>query len=190
MNSESVSKKTKSGRLFFGNSDYEHTREKLEAKLTNDKYLELISQAAIDEEFETCLIKLTAAAIMADGVHQNEEWTVCKEICEELEIHWEFFRELVEKELELFSQSPDFDVDNYLRSYLIDANPEHSFLLFETALHIILADGLMTIGECRMLALIGEALKVPTARMFARLGLFLRKEEGILVDVEELLITD
>ena len=185
MSNEHIAKKTKSGRLFFANAEYEHTREKLESKVSKESYINLLSQAALDETFEDSLIKLTAVSIISDGVHQNEEWSVCKDICEELQIHWDFFQELVTKELDKINQSTEFDLEEYIRSYLIDAKPEHAFLLFEIALHIILADGIMTIGECKILAAIGETLKVPTARMLARLGLFLREEVEILVDVED-----
>ena len=75
-----------------------------------------------------------------------------------------------------------FQSKKYLKDNLeIERNSRNALVLFEATLHIILADGMMTESECEFLADIGELLQIPTSKMFARIGLFLRQEKEVVV---------
>jgi len=174
------------GRMFVQSEEYENTRRRIEEGfVSNENYLSFLSQIKLDENFERNLVTISAAAIIADGEHQEDEAKIVNEICNEFRLDKEVVNNRINEELKSFTSTDYPIVKKYLKkSMIISDNTDYS-LLFETAMHIILSDGIMTISECNLLADIGEMLNIPTAQILARLSLFLRKEETILVDVEE-----
>lgn len=131
------------------------------------------------------MVKISAAAIASDGVHQNEELLVCQEICNELNIDWNKFKSDLDNELSNISSFSLDSISSYLKLAFPDSQINNAFLLFEVALHLILADGVMTQDECNLLAEIGTILNIPTGKIIARIGLFLKEEKETLVDVAE-----
>ena len=57
-------------------------------------------------------------------------------------------------------------------------------LLFEAALHLVLADGIMTEHESELLADVAELLSIPFHKVISRISQFIRFEKEILVDVQ------
>jgi uncharacterized tellurite resistance protein B-like protein len=174
------------GRLFVNSEEYGNLRKKLESGfISNDNYLSFLSASKFDSNFLDNLIAISASAIMADGEHQEIEKKMIEELCNEFKFNFNEFNSRLEKEIASIESSDYSAVVNYLKSTLKVDESNNNSLLFETAMHIILSDGIMTMTECSLLADLGEILRIPVSQILARLGLFLRKEEAILVDVEE-----
>ena len=180
-----VLKRDSEGNLFSYDEKYQQTKDKLSKNTTKENYIHFLASKQVDLDFKWQLVKITAAAIASDGVHKKEELLVCQEICNELNLDWESFSPEIENELSNISAFNLEAITAYLKLAFPDSQIEHSFLLFEAALHIILADGVMTQDECDLLANIGYILNIPTGRMIARIGLFLKEEKQVLVDVTE-----
>jgi tellurite resistance protein len=180
-----VLKRDSEGKLFAFDEQYLRTQEKLSNSSAKDNYIHFLASKQVDTDFKWQLVKIVAAAIASDGVHKKEELLVCQEICNELSLDWDSFQPEIENELSNISAFNLEAITAYLKLAFPDSNIEHSFLLFEAALHIILADGVMTQEECDLLANIGYILNIPTGKMIARIGLFLKEEKQVLVDVTE-----
>jgi hypothetical protein len=174
------------GRLFVNSEEYATTKSKLDnGFISNDNYLSFLSSSNYDSSFIDNLLVISAASIMADGEHQEIEERIVIDICNEFKINSTDFKAKLVKEIAEVNTVDYSVILNYLKSKLKVGSEANNSLLFETAMHIILSDGIMTMNECKLLADIGELLTIPTFQIIARLGLFLRKEEEILVDVEE-----
>jgi hypothetical protein len=91
------------------------------------------------------------------------------------------FSKKLDKETEKIINDFGRNYEKYLLKNIDKQPSRNAMVLFEAALHIVLADGIMTERECDFLASIGVLLQIPTAKMFARLGLFLRKEKEVVV---------
>jgi len=174
------------GRLFVQSDEYENTCKKIEEKsVSNESYLSFLSQMKLDENFQHNFVTITAASIIADGEHQDIEKNIVNEICSEFKLDKEIVNSKINEELNSINAADYTEIKNYLTNNLKINKEIDNSLLFETAMHIILSDGIMKLSECYLLADIGEILQIPTAQILARLSLFIRKEEAILVDVEE-----
>ncbi len=180
-----ILKRDAEGKLFTYDEAYEKTKVKLSSTHTNDNYIKFLASKQIESDFNWHLVKIAAAAIASDGQHQNEELLVCQEICNELNIVWDKFHIDLENELSSLSSHSADAITSYLKLAFPDSQINNSFLLFESALHIILADGIMTQDECNLLADVGTILNIPTGKIIARIGLFLKEEKQTLVDVAE-----
>lgn len=173
------------GRLFVETNEYENKRKKLESGfISNDKYLSFLSESKLDSSFMGNLISICAAAIIIDGEHQEIEKKMINELCTEFKVEVNSFNSKLENEISNIKNLNYNSIISHLKN-VIEINEANNSLLFESAMHIILSDGIMTMSECNLLADIGNLLEIPTAQILARLSLFLRKEEQILVDVEE-----
>ncbi len=173
------------GRLFVNSEEYGNTLRKLESGfISNDNYLSFLSTSKFDSAFIDNLAAISAAAVMADGEHQEIEKKMIHDLCSEFKFDRDDFIERVNTEIAAINSIDYNTIINYLKARLRIGSSNNSLLL-ESAMHIILSDGIMTMNECNLLADIGDMLKIPTAQILARLALFLRKEEEILVDVEE-----
>ena len=56
-------------------------------------------------------------------------------------------------------------------------------LLFEATLHIVLADGIMTDKEAKLLADVADILVISTDKVIGRIAQFLRFENDVVVDL-------
>lgn len=184
-NKSPILKRDSEGKLFTYDITYEKTKAKLSTTQTNDNYVKFLASKQIESDFRWHLIKVAAAAIASDGEHQQEELLVCEEICNELGIEWDQFQVDLENELASIASHSLDAITAYLKLAFPDSQVNNSFLLFEAALHLILADGIMTQDECNLLADIGTILNIPTGKIIARIGLFLKEEKQTLVDVAE-----
>lgn len=184
-NNVHVLKRDSDGRLFSYDEQYNNTKEKLAKNNSKDHYIHFLASKQVDSDFVWQLVKICVAAIASDGVHKKEELLVCQEITNELGLDWDKILPEIENELSHISNFNLETITSYLQIAFPDDNIAHSFLLFESALHIILADGIMTQDECDLLASIGTILKIPTGKIIARIGLFLNEEKQTLVDVTE-----
>ncbi len=174
------------GRLFVNSDEYATIRQRVESGIiSNDNYLSFLSASKYDANFIDNLIVISAAAIMADGEHQEIEKKMIADLCNEFKFDVNDFSARLDKEIAGINSVNYSVIQNYLKLKLTVSENINNSLLFESAMHIILSDGIMTMNECNLLADIGELLNIPTGQILARLGLFLRKEEEILVDVEE-----
>jgi uncharacterized tellurite resistance protein B-like protein len=175
--------RTKSGKLFVNTPEYKELKEKSDSHFAaNDKYTNFYGEAETSDEFFNKLLFVSAAAIKTDSIHRDEETVICEEICRELKLDWDKFKEMLDKEIEKINTPGIESIERYLKDNLeIERNSRNALVLFEAALHIILADGMMTESECEFLADIGELLQIPTSKMFARIGLFLRQEKEVVV---------
>lgn len=174
------------GRLFVNSEEYGNTRRKLESGfISNDNYLSFLSASRFDPGFIDNLAAISAAAVMADGEHQEIEKKMILDLCSEFKFDSDDFIARLNNEITAINSIDYSTIVNYLKSRLTIGSNSNNSLLLESAIHIILSDGIMTMNECNLLADIGEMLEIPTAQILARLALFLRKEEEILVDVEE-----
>ncbi len=173
--------RTKSGRLFVNTPEYLEIKHKSDDMLNDASYPSFYVKTDTNEEFINKLAVITAAAIMSDSIHREEERAVCDEICRELHIDPEMFSEKVDEEIEKIKNSFDSNPEKYLVANIDKQKSNNAMVLFEAALHIVLADGIMTERECEFLAAIGILLQIPTSKMFARLGLFLRKEKEVVI---------
>jgi len=184
-NNAPVLKRDSDGRLFSYDEQYKSTKDKLSKNIIKENYIHFLASKQVDSDFIWQLVKISVAAIASDGIHKKEELLVCQEICNELSLDWDKFLPEIENELSQISNFNLETITSYLQIAFPDDNISHSFLLFEAALHIILADGIMTQDECDLLASIGTILKIPTGKIIARIGLFLNEEKQTLVDVTE-----
>lgn len=184
-NNSTTLKRDAEGKLFTYDAEYEKTKAKLSSAQANDNYIKFLASTQVESDFNWHLVKISAAAIASDGVHQNEELLVCQEICKELNIDWNKFKSDLDNELSNISSFSLDSISSYLKLAFPDSQINNAFLLFEVALHLILADGVMTQDECNLLAEIGTILNIPTGKIIARIGLFLKEEKETLVDVAE-----
>ena len=106
------------------------------------------------------------------------------EICKELNIQWDGFNQLLEQELQRISQNRYPNVKAYLIDSGFGSKTKSSMLLFELALHIVLADGIMTENESVLLADVAELLSIPFHKVISRISQFIRFEKEVLVDLQ------
>lgn len=175
------------GKLFLHTPEYDTVKERLEGKwFQDDKLIRFVSVSVIEysEDFVEDLAKICSASIMSDGLHQEEETYVAKEICKEMNISWTYFNELLESEIQKVQSSDYNNVYEYLRHSEFGSHTKNGMLLFEASLHIILADGIMTDKESLLLADIAKILSIPTSKVISRIAQFLRFEKEVLVDVD------
>ena len=175
----------KDGKLFVNKPRYKELKERISEQESSDKYLHFYSKQETNEEFINRLSVIVAASIRCDGLHVEEERIVSEAICQELEIDWDMFSKKIDEEISRIEGIDFKSIEKYLLKFLESKTTENSMVLFEAALHIILSDGVMTDNECNLLASIGNILDIPTAKMFARIGLFLREEKDVLVDTAD-----
>jgi tellurite resistance protein len=172
------------GKLFIFSPDYDTVKARLEGKwFQDDKIIRFVSKTGFSPEFIADFSKIASASIISDGVIQEEEKFVAKEICKELDIPWESFNELLDQELQKISQNNYKSVKEYLINSHFGAHTKSSLLLFEAALHIVLADGIMTDKESVLLADVAELLSLPLDKVISRIAQFIRFEKEVLVDV-------
>ena len=174
-------RRTESGKLFVNTPQYRDLKQKAEEILNDGQYPSFYVKTETNEEFVHKLAVIAAAAILSDSIHRDEERAVCREICKELDIDWDMFSKKLDKETEKIISDFGRNYEKYLLKNIDKQPSRNAMVLFEAALHIVLADGIMTERECDFLASIGVLLQIPTAKMFARLGLFLRKEKDVVV---------
>ncbi len=177
--------RTSEGKLFIYSPDYETVKARLESRwFQDDKLVHFVSVAGFSQEFLTDFSKLAAASILSDGVRQEEETIVAKEICKELNIQWDSFNQSLEDELQRISQHKYPNVKDYLVESGFGSKTKSSMLLFEAALHIVLADGIMTENESVLLADVAELLSIPLHKVISRISQFICFEKEILVDIQ------
>lgn len=173
------------GRLYTNSNEYNTKRQKLESGIiSKDSYIAFLSSTKQDSNFLFNFVLITAASIIIDGEHQELEKVMTKEMCSELNLNYSDFSALLDKEV---GNMKDMDYEllvKYLKSKLIISDLSNNYLLFESAMHIILSDGIMTLNECNLLADLGSILNISTGQILARLSLFIRKEQQILIDIE------
>ena len=178
--------RTARGKLFINTPEYREMKEKVESSAKdNDKYTNFYGNYETSDEFIKKLAIISAAAVMSDTVHRDEEMIVCEEICKELNLDWEEFSKLLDEETAKIKFGNISTIEKYLLKNIDKRNTTNAMVLFEAALHIILADGMMTDNECKLLADIGVLLQIPTSKIIARIGLFLKQEDDIIIDKPE-----
>jgi len=177
--------RSREGKLFIYSPDYDTVRARLETRwFQDDKLVRFVSKTGFSQEFIADFSKIASASILSDGVLQEEETIVAKEICRELNIQWDSFNRLLEDELQRISQKKYPNVKEYLIDSGFGSQTKSSMLLFEAALHIVLADGIMTENESVLLADVAELLSIPFDKVISRISQFIRFEKEILVDVQ------
>ncbi len=173
------------GKLFLYTPEYDTVKERLESKwFQDDKFIKFFSVIEYSKEFIHDLAKICSASIMSDGVHQEEETFVAMEICKEMNISWDEFSSILDEEIVNCESSSYNNVYEYLRHSEFGSQTKNGMLLFEAALHIILADGIMTEKESQLLADIAKILSISTSSVINRIAQFLTFEKEILVDVQ------
>lgn len=177
--------KSKNGKLFIYSPEYDTVKERLERKwFVDDKIVRFISVLDFSDEFISDLSKISAAAIMSDKFHQKEETFVVSEICKELNIRWDDFEILLNKEISETGDLKYRNVKDYLVQSRFGADTKNIMLLFEASMHIVLADGIMTEKESKLLADICDILNIPVHKLISRISQFISFEREVLVDVE------
>jgi len=172
------------GKLFVHSPGYEATKARLENQWNNDnKIVHFVSSVNFSNEFIYDLAKICCASILSDGEHQAEETAVAKEICKELNINWDEFSVILNNALNLVQNSKYKDVYEYLRYSEFGKGTRNAMLLFEATLHIVLADGVMTDKEAKLLADVADILVISTDKVIGRIAQFLRFENDVVVDL-------
>lgn len=175
--------RTQSGKLFINTPEYKEMKANVEANDdTYGKHTIFYGKHVTNEEFLQRLAIISAASIMADTIHRDEEMIICQEICKELNLDWEKFSKILDDEINKIGKSDFPTVEKYLINRLDKEDTSNAMVLFEAAIHIILADGMMTNRECKLLADISKLLKIPTSKIIARIGLFIKQEKDVLLD--------
>ncbi|GEM_PF-1475991 len=174
--------RTQNGKLFINTPEYKELKQKADLHLNaKEKYTNFYGVYETSAEFFDKLVIISAAAVKSDSILRKEESIVCEEICNELNIDWGTFSEKLEEEISSIDRNDFASVEKYLTSKIEKQESKNAMVLFEAALHISLADGMLLESECRLLAAIGTLLNIPTSKMLARLGLFLRQEKEVVV---------
>jgi tellurite resistance protein len=177
--------RSENGKLLLYTPEYDTVKERLESKwFQNDKFIHFFSVLDYSKDFIDDLARICSASIMSDDEHKEEETFVTQEICKEMSIDWDDFNILLESELEKVKSNEYDSVKEYLLDSQFGKQTKNSMLLFEVALHIILADGIMTDKEAQLLADFAEILEIPIVKVISRIAQFLRFEKEILIDVE------
>ena len=175
--------RTQGGKLFINTPEYQEMKANVEAnENTYEKYTNFYGKHETNEEFLQRLAIISAASIMSDTIHREEEMIICQEICKELNLDWEKFSKILDDEINKIGKSDFPTVEKYLTNRLDKEDTTNAMVLFEAAIHIILADGMMTDRECKLLADISNLLKIPTSKIIARIGLFIKQEKEVLID--------
>ncbi len=185
MSSQTTKKLTsEDGKMFIHSPGYEATKARLENLWRNDsKIVHFNSPTTFSGEFIFDLAKICCASILSDGSHQEEETVVAKEICKELNINWDEFSVILNNAIHLVQNSKYKDVYEYLRYSEFGKGTKNAMLLFEATLHIVLADGIMTDKEAKLLADVADILVISTDKVIGRIAQFLRFENDVVVDL-------
>ena len=184
-NTNAKIQRSSEGKLFIYTPDYDTVKARLETRwFQDDKMVHFVSTTGFSQEFIADFSKIASASILSDGVRQEEETIVAMEICKELNIQWDGFNQLLEQELQRISQNRYPNVKAYLIDSGFGSKTKSSMLLFEAALHIVLADGIMTENESVLLADVAELLSIPFHKVISRISQFIRFEKEVLVDVQ------
>lgn len=172
------------------NAIYREHKQNAENRKLNkrmDKRFTWVFSGNKEEYFEP-LAKLSAAVMIADGHPHPDEWSVCKDICTDLELDWSTFKSLMEKEIAGLRVLDKMKLGDYTLDITSQVNKKSKDLIFESILFVVLADGFLTIEECELLEIISSALEIPVSVMLARIAMLLRDEEEIVVDISEELL--
>lgn len=138
----------------------------------------------MNAKFQTALTKIGAVALMADGTADEAEYKVLENICSDLGAEWASFKLAVEKEAKIIAGLDEDATDSYIEKACKDVDATEANILFEAAMHIVLADKVLTLDECGTLYTIADMLGVDPAVVLARVA-FSVQEDGIQVDVED-----
>jgi hypothetical protein len=177
--------KSVDGKLFIHTPEFDTVKERIESRwFSEDKFIRFYSILEFSSDFINDLAKICSASIMSDNEQQDQEIFVAMEICKEMNINWELFNSNLQTEIGRIKANNYRDVKEYLQDSKFGSNTKNSMLLFEAALHIVLADGIMTDSEIKILADISDILAIPTVKLISRISQFLKFEKEVLVDIE------
>lgn len=111
------------------------------------------------------LASLLGAAIWADGDFTEVERVTAEEIAEAFDIPAKDFQKYITAALLEIKDLDEEKVTDYVVKHAGKVDPEESGEIFETLMHMMLCDGVLTAGEVHNLITVAEALDIdiPTA---------------------------
>lgn len=131
---------------------------------------------------EEALAKFIGAAAWADGAFDEAERVACEEIADALEINAIKFGALVDKTHRELEKLDEEKFNEYLVNAALEINEDEVEYVFECALQIVLADGILQKEEVENLMAVADALGVDDSHAILMLCDMIKEEPDMTIE--------
>ncbi|MBR4775493.1 MAG: TerB family tellurite resistance protein [Bacteroidales bacterium] len=124
-----------------------------------------------------------ATAIWADGVYAEDEKVAVSEIAEALEYDEAEFNAAIDAAIAEVSEMSEKDINEYLKKVADQVADEEIGIVFEAALEIVLADGVLSEEEVTELLVMASALGLSDETAILLLSDMVKEEPDLKIEL-------
>ncbi|MCQ2217998.1 MAG: TerB family tellurite resistance protein [Paludibacteraceae bacterium] len=130
------------------------------------------------------IANILAAAIWADGVYDEAEEIALYEIQDALELDKAEFEKEMEAALDRFEDASEDQANEILQASADAVDDNEVGIVYEAAMQVVLADGVLKHDEVETLLVISDMLGIADADAVLLLADMLKSDEDVTVEVD------